>query len=125
MTPRKAPVGIVRADAPSTNATPSHAPMALAGISSPSGQASPSANQAAAPSAAPARIDVPNPPTTRVASGGAIARSGARDGLDDIGRGRDGTVRRPRTGDEHWFAAVAHGESRRHEPVEQRVRPLG
>ena len=37
ISPRRAPVGIVRAEAPRTNATPSQTPMALAGISRPYG----------------------------------------------------------------------------------------
>ena len=100
--------------------------MALAGISSPSGQARPSANQAAAPSAAPARIDVAEPADDARRRAGARSRGQAR-GTDSTTSvdGRDGTVRRPRTGDEDRLAAVADGEGRRHEPVEQRVRPLG
>src|SRR6187200_1738555 len=88
MTPRSAPVGIVRAEAPSANATPSQAPIAFAGRSSPNGYGSWSETQAATPIAPPMRIEVPTPPIARVASGGRIARSGAGDGLDDIGRGR-------------------------------------
>ena len=87
MTPRRAPVGIVRADAPRTNATPSQAPMALAGISRPSsGKPSRRRTRRQAPRAAPPRIDAPNPPRARLRATARCARSGAGDGLDDIGR---------------------------------------
>src|SRR6478752_2342850 len=129
MTPRSAPVGIVRADAPRTNATPSQIPMRLAGISRLSGQASPSANQAAPPRAAPPRIDAPNPETARWTSGGAMARSGAGDGLDDIARAggchRCLAGRRIDAGGEDRLASIADRERCGHEPVEQRMRPLG
>src|SRR4249919_2515656 len=129
MTPRSAPVGMVRADAPRTKATPSHAPIALAGISRLSGQASPSANQAAPPRAAPPRIDAPNPPIARLASDGvAMARSGAGDGLDDIGRAggrRRGLAGvRVRPCGEDRLTPVADGQRRLDEPIEQRMRPL-
>src|SRR5438128_1500169 len=129
MTPRSAPVGIDRAEAPRTNATPSHTPMRLAGSRRLYGHASRSENHEAPPSAAPARIEAPNPVTARLASDGARARSGARDGLDDIVRAggchRCLAGRRIDARGEHGLATVTDRERRGHEPVEQRVRPLG
>src|SRR4029077_16471967 len=104
-------------------------PMRLAGISRLSGQARPSANQAAPPSAAPPRIDAPNPATARLASDGVRARAGAGDGLDDIARA--GGCHRCLAGGridargEDRLATIADRERCGNEPVEQRVWPLG
>src|SRR3954470_5518941 len=133
MTPRKAPVGIVRAEAPRANATATHAPIALNGSTAVHGKPSWSVLQATAPRAAPAAMDVPKPPRARTPSDGLSARSDAWDCLNDIGcrddRADDGS-------DSHrhdrWdlasrqdrIVAVANGDRGGHEPIEQRVRPF-
>ena len=67
---------------------PARSPIMFAGMSRLYGHWSWSENHAAAPRAPPTTIEVPNPPTVRAIRDGRIARSGAGDGLDDIGRGR-------------------------------------
>ncbi len=95
MTPRRAPVGIVRAEAPSAKATPSQTPMALAGSAGLERLGELVGDPGRDPERGTAedrRRRTRRPPGSRAA--GRIARSGAGDGLDDIGS-RPGPRREP------------------------------